>query len=207
MSGYLPTIPQPTDLLSNSQGQILNNFNILNTAFGKNHTPFATAENQGKHTFVEMPKLSTQPTLTVPATLAGEGSLFTIGVNYTNPAVTVTELYYTPDASGNAYQLTSCPSATNFAAVTNGWTFLPGGLLLQYGQVSSPGTSGQITFPLAFPSNNPPYSIFLTLERSSASQTVTVDSGTSNPAPTAEKFGYLNSSSGSTILFWMAVGR
>jgi hypothetical protein len=53
---YLPNIPLPTDLLSKSQGDILNNFTSSNNVFGIDHYKFddATA-NKGKHNTVTTP--------------------------------------------------------------------------------------------------------------------------------------------------------
>ena len=48
-------IPQPTDRLSQSQQDLLNNNLQLNTSFGVNHFPFddLTADN-GKNNFVQL---------------------------------------------------------------------------------------------------------------------------------------------------------
>jgi len=53
---YLPNVPQPTDNLSDSQNDLLNNFQGANTSFGINHYSFAnaTADN-GKHFVVQTP--------------------------------------------------------------------------------------------------------------------------------------------------------
>jgi hypothetical protein len=56
MSAYNPNIPQPTDFLSNSQQDMLNNFSQANTTMGVDHYSFddATANN-GKHNKVTTP--------------------------------------------------------------------------------------------------------------------------------------------------------
>jgi hypothetical protein len=63
-----------------------------------------------------------------------------------------------------AFQLTTYNSGANFGghatiggSINAGWTFLPGGLILQYGTVQSPGGGGTVQFPIAFP--NAPLSI------------------------------------------------
>lgn len=149
---YLPGIPLATDLLSVSQGNIKDNFTVANTVMGINHYPFddGTA-NQGKHKFVEM------LVGTLPAGLvSGEGTI------YVKAAISRRELFYTNDASGNEWQLTSISNSsfatfgtgTNYSGSnTGGWTFLPGGLLLQYGftQITSilpPQVT--ITYPRSF---------------------------------------------------------
>jgi len=135
MSVYNNNIPKPTDFLSDSQQQLLNNFAQLDVTMAVNHYNFSdnTIKN-GKHKFVELVAQS------LPTTLSGEGSL------YSNTAGQ-TQLFYTSDAGAQAYQMTRAidASISLFATNTNypqvppvadqfgGWTFLPGGLLLQYG--------------------------------------------------------------------------
>lgn len=56
---YNPSIPQANDIISQSQGQILTNFNQANTIFDVDHVTFdnATVANRGKHdksTYVEL---------------------------------------------------------------------------------------------------------------------------------------------------------
>ena len=46
---YNPSIPQPSDLISNSQSDILDNFSVINTDFGEDHVAFTEGSNQGKH--------------------------------------------------------------------------------------------------------------------------------------------------------------
>lgn len=48
---YNPNIPQPTDVLANSQGDILTNFTQLNTVYSLDNVPFADAvvADRGKH--------------------------------------------------------------------------------------------------------------------------------------------------------------
>ncbi len=54
--GYSPNIPQPTQLLSNSQGDLLTNFQALDTSFGVDHYKFSnTTSNNGFHNQVTTP--------------------------------------------------------------------------------------------------------------------------------------------------------
>lgn len=53
---YNPNIPNATDLLSNSQGQLRTNFQTANTSFGIDHYAFAdTTPNNGFHNKVTTP--------------------------------------------------------------------------------------------------------------------------------------------------------
>jgi hypothetical protein len=108
--GYNPNIPTSTDLLSNSQVDIKSNFLTANTVMGINHYAFdVVSGNQGKHKFTELVNLST-------------------------PAGT-SQLCATPGTSGNEFQLTSMNNAdfATFGTSPDGWTFLPGGLIMNWG--------------------------------------------------------------------------
>jgi hypothetical protein len=53
---YNPNIPQPSDLLSVSQGDLLNNNTVSNTIFGVDHYAFSDVSgNAGKHNQVTTP--------------------------------------------------------------------------------------------------------------------------------------------------------
>ncbi len=53
---YNPSIPNPGDLLSTSQGDIKDNFSSANTSFGVDHYAFSDlTANNGKHKFVTTP--------------------------------------------------------------------------------------------------------------------------------------------------------
>ena len=132
MGLFNPNIPQPADKLSVSQGQLLSNNQGLNTVFGINHFTFSTAVNAGKHTFVEMPVLAV-----VPAGLAANEVTL-----YTKTTAAASEIFMTRDASGVEIQMTG--PGTPIASA-NGYSFLPGGLLIQWGSVNSPVNGTTIT--------------------------------------------------------------
>ena len=190
--GYAPNIPAANDNPSVSQGQIQTNFGVLNTSNNVNHVTYSTT-GQGKHKFVEMPNQGSIPTPLV----AGEGTIYTKSVGG------VSQLFYTPDNSGNEYQLSRSVTADFPSLGANpGWTYLPGGLLLQYGTVTSPGGSGTITFPV--PYTNIPYSVTFGLQRASGSSAhvfyvVTGTLGTGG-------FTYNSDTTGSVAMYWMALG-
>lgn len=156
---YQVNKPAAPDELQQSQIDIQQNFLTANTVMSVNHYPFDNVSGaQGKHKFVEMPGTS------LPGGLSsGEGTL------YTRTLPGVTQLFYTPDLSAQEYQLTRCipASAATFGTFTvydgtetdqkGGWTFLPGGLILVYGQSKVTGAGTTVTFPITF--TNVPYSI------------------------------------------------
>lgn len=153
---YNPAIPTPTDKLSTSQGDILGNFSSANTVFGVDHFEF-DAINGGKHKHVNMPVKSGG---TAPTTASGEGAIYTVASGSNS------DMYYTRDAEAtNVYQMTRIDNSkytefstnTNYDAgppiLTGGWTFLPGGMLLQYGHAQTLTATAPnllVTFPKAF---------------------------------------------------------
>ena len=212
MSLFDPHVPTGIVKLSFDYKNIKNNMQQLDTSFGVNHTLFSATPNNGKHTFVEMPIQGTIP----PTGLAtGEGTLYTNAVNSVSSS-TETGLFYTPDNGGNQYQLTRTigSAIATFGTYTNyptpvanqngGWTFLPGGLLLQYGDMLSTGSNTIITFPIPFTDSvNAPYSLTATRQQASSSgATYGVISATN----TGFTFTSSSSSSG-TRFYWMAIGR
>lgn len=159
MTIYNNNIPQPSDLLTKSQGDILNNFKQLDTSFGKDHYTFSDATaNNGKHKQAQIVAGGAIPV----GLTAGENTIYSKSVTLPGP-VTSSEMFVSPDASGDEYQLTvsSHSNIAEFATSTNypragapkvfgGWTFLPGGLLLQYGFTTAVGTGLTINFPIVF---------------------------------------------------------
>lgn len=152
---YFPAIPAATDDPSVSQSAIQTNFGTLNTAFALNHVALGSGASQGKHNFTEMPVQTLNP-----ETISGEGTLFTKTVS--DHSVNGSQLFYMPDANstmtpGDVYQMTRTIHA-NYSTFANqtgsnfsGWTFLPGGLLMQWGTFT--GASGSsVSFPVTFSS-------------------------------------------------------
>lgn len=116
-----------------------------------------------------------------------------------------------------AFQLTTYNAGANFGANAaygappagftqeGGWSFLPGGLILQYGfygKAGATGSSGTVQFPIAFPTGN--FIVNLSLYRNSGDQDATIDSGT---PPSTTAFKFRTSSSGSDGVYWFAIGN
>lgn len=74
---YNPNIPLANDDLSDSQGQILANFNKANTSFGVDHYTFADlTTNNGKHNKVTTPAFVASPPTSLPPTTAANEPIF-----------------------------------------------------------------------------------------------------------------------------------
>ncbi len=182
-------IPQPGDLISVSQDNLLQNFEAINDSYDVNHVLF-NQTGDGKHKFVEMPAQTSDP-----AGATTEVTLFSR--TKTLPSTGVVDLWYKRNNEGTAFQLTG-PNPTN---ATKGLTFLPGGLLLQWNTESTVADNQAYTFLTAF--SSAPYSIILTPTRdATAVRSMYVKEGT----VATGGFSIRTSSSAFNNLFWMAIG-
>lgn len=191
---YTDNIPQSGQTLGQTQANINTNFSIIRTVQKVNHEDFDNA-NEGKHKFLQMPEQGAGPT-----TAVNEAGFYS--KPGTNPVET--NLFFRAENSGFEYQLTKAVSASTASFGTStGWTFLPGGLLLQWGVANIPsGTGGTVVFPVAY--TNPAYSVQLTMDRSSTSS---ANYGLFlNGTPTNTGFATNSGLAGSHDVFWMAIG-
>lgn len=135
MPTYNANIPQPTDQISQSQDQILQNFQSIQSLIDVNHVDFASGD-QGKHKWVTMPVQGAIP----PAGsgfAAGEIGLYNavdtfnskneLYVNKTNQ-VTVVQIPLT----ASILSVNSAPALGSF-----GWTQLPSGIIIRWGSFTS----------------------------------------------------------------------
>ena len=182
------------DTLVASRDAIRTNFTTLETVLNANHVDI-DASGEGKHKFMQMPEQSSAPT-----TASNEGGL------YTKEADSVTNLFFRQENSGGGggteIQLTAAQAPT---VATNGSTFLPGGLLMQWGKVTTPGISGQVTFPEAY--SAAPYSINITAQGSAVGVGSTAIPRVSSTIPTTTTFNYTGFGTlAPDFLYWMAIG-
>jgi hypothetical protein len=144
---YNPNIPQATDLISNSQPQILANFNQLNVQFGVDHQAFNTGSGNGDGTHKQI-TFDNAPTEPTPSGTISNIFPLLVGSNQ--------ELFFknasTEYNGAGKVQLTGA-SVLN----TNGYITLPNALIIQWGigTWTPPGTATQVTinFPLMFPAH------------------------------------------------------
>jgi len=208
---YKTSIPTANDDLDVSQVDIQQNFLQANVTMGINHYPFDDATiNNGKHKFLDM------PATTLPVIAAGDAGF------YPKTANGATQLFFTPDNSTNEYQLTRSDAA-NFGTFSTssiypsvpanpsqngGWTFLPGGLILQYGYVNllASGSPTPVVYPIAFGASA--YSIVATMinqqGNSPSANSVNIKAGSS----TNTGFSITTSTSSSAqLVSWIAIGK
>lgn len=124
---YQANIPQSTDLLSQSQSDILGNFQAIQTLIDVNHVDFASGD-QGKHKWCSFPVQGGNP-----GTLATEVAVF----SRVSTLTTNNELCIQHQSNGSVIEMTSAlQNAT-------GWSYLPSGILIKWGAVVAIGSGSQ----------------------------------------------------------------
>lgn len=187
---YDPNVPQSGDTLGGTRAQIQQNFADINTHFQVNHVDF-NSSGAGKHPFLQMPEQSSSPT-----TAANEGGLY---VKEAGTAASST-LFFREESNGTELQLID-PDRT---VSTTGSLTLPGGLIMKWGRVNTPGTSGTVTFATAFPTAI--FQVQLTIRSNTNTGRIATVNGAT--PPTTADFRYrLNAASASTVLYWYAIGN
>lgn len=183
---FQPNIPQPSDLISVSQNDILQNFQSIDTAWNVNHEDF-NAVSAGKHIKLELTNQSPAP--------AGSASQFLL---FSQTSSGQSETWYRRNAEGTAYQLTGKNPTTS----TKGSTFLPGGLLMQWDFLTgaSKNDGAVISFLNTFSAT--PYSIQLTASRNGTSTNVLNATSVSSSG-----FTLRTSSNSNDGVWYLAIGK
>lgn len=151
--------------------------------------------NGGQHQFIRMPLVGTVPGSTTGATeLALSNSTSAIG-----GANNLFFYSYNKTIASQGVQMTRNENPT---IIQNGFSWIPGGGLIQWGAVSSPGSAGTVSFNTNF--SIACYGVFLT-PRNDGSHSNPYTYGL-NGAPSPTSFSYTGTSSGSETLYWWAIG-
>lgn len=179
---YTNNIPTVGQSLGASRPLILNNFNLIQTAFAVDHVDFNLSP-LGYHKVIHFNTNSGNPAV-VPL----------VGQLYTKTVSGDQQLFFKTGSNGVS-QLTGA------SASTNGYQFL-GSVLMQWGQASK-ATGGVVTFPLAFGSG--PFSVQCTvLQNDNNRHFVQVKSVTTTNFTLAVRDSAGNDE---TVTFsWMAIG-
>lgn len=154
---YTYNIPMSTDQLSVSQGQIQANFSFLGAIAG-NGTAVSNAINSSPGLGFNWLYLPPQ------GAIPPSGSSFPSGnialYSATNSTTSANELYInkTVNSSGTPSVLQVAATASilsinsNPGTTSSGWTYLPSGVLMQWGVVSAArNTLSTFSFPIPFP--------------------------------------------------------
>lgn len=202
---YNNAIPQPTNLISNSQAQLLANFAFIDngvtgssgSGFSVDHISFSDADYPGMHYLVELPEVQTSdPTLPATASAAF----------YTKAVSTFGEPFFF-NSNQSVGQVMwyggTGTGAVSSSIATNGYLNLPNGLQFRWGQATlgSSNTATQVTYASAFTTGV--YSIQVTSLANSASTTSVVDNTNSR---TTTSF-YARATNSSVTIYYFAVGH
>ena len=135
---YNPNIPQAGDIPSQSQLQILTNFNQVNTVFGVDHYTFnePIPGDRGLHRFLHL-EVQAGDAVTTPTQVSLYDKNDGIAPN----------LYYRRSNNGSVIKMTSNADPI---AWSPGCSFLPGGILIQWGLAALAGGTTTVNFPVAF---------------------------------------------------------
>ncbi len=152
---YQPGIPTGSVPLNQDYLNIQGNFGSLNTQFNEDHVPLTSTSGippNGYHKAVHLvPQLP-------PVATPGYGELY---CRTTNDGYSTAEQLFYQFVNASAVTI-NIGMTRNFAPLvaTNGYTFLPGGMVLQWGQAASKSVGSAIAFNMPFTSG--PFSITLT---------------------------------------------
>lgn len=208
MTSYQPNIPTGLVNLDVDYQNLRGNFQQTDTTYSVDHIPLTQVANNGYHTNVHLVPPSTTVTnppdnypATMPAVSAGIGLLCSPEINDGN--ATDTALYFQSGA-GVVHQLTSniTPKAS-----TNGYTYLPGGIILQWGLVTPMLLSGNVVFLAAgnIDFSSSIFSVVATLGPSSPAATSNGTVSIYNTSTTG--FSYTFTGSGYNRFRWIAIGK
>lgn len=189
MPQTLNDVPQSGQTLGITQPLIRNNFTTIDTAFQVDHVPYSTT-GEGKHNKVTLPVQVADP------------------VNVTGEIVLYNKLHV--PTNRNALYIkgptgATVPSTANTLFATTGYTYLPSGMVIQYGKSTALANAiTLVNLPIHLGSN--PFSIVVTpvaLDNSRPAPTLTV--GEFTPMP-GEGFNVKNSGA-QTDFYWIVMGR
>jgi hypothetical protein len=182
------------------------NFQQLDTSFGVDHTKFSVTPLNGYHTVVHIVPFSTTATnppnnqpVAAPPVVSTLGEIFTAQIN---DGINSDEALYYRSGGGRITQFTRNFTPTNAA---NGATSLPGGLILNWGQVAQ---SSSATYPVTFfqPFTTTPYSIVITPIRPGSHPGSTEYAWVIDSSISKTGFTIFNDGSHMFGFNWMAIG-
>jgi hypothetical protein len=130
----LNDVPLSTQTLSSTQPDIRTNFQVIDTAFEVDHVGFNDA-GQGKHNQVTLPVQAGSP-----AIAAGDNAFY----NLLNATTAKNEVYVHKQTNAGTADIpftASILSGSTPALDAGGWSYLPSGLLLKFGNGTANGNT------------------------------------------------------------------
>lgn len=210
---YTKDIPEANHNPSVDQTPMKTNTNSIANLIGEDHYTFGVS-NGGFHKQIRLPDLTAIGNLA--PRIANSGTLWTQKASSIG-ATQESNLFYVPDLTTDSYQLTRTITSkkTLFGLLTEnypgsalgffgGWTFLPGGMLFQYGYVNTSSSNIIIPFPVTFKVGTTPFTIQVT---ASVDDSSTVRMGILSGSESATAFTTNNTGTGHLKrIYWQAIG-
>lgn len=197
---YTTNIPDANNNPSADQPDMKINTNSIDSLLNVDHYSFEESGFDGTHRQVQL-RNAAGGSGTIPAGLQGNGW----GTLYGSSTGGSSELYFVRGATATGIRLTGpgtpTPAATPATNQTsNGYTFLPGGLLFQFGLTDPTGASLTVAFPITF--TTAVLSLTLGPITNGATRFFTIENSVSTSGFTVA------SSTGSSPrgVYWMAIG-
>jgi len=201
-------VPNSGQSLGITRVPINTNFSLIQSVFAANHIGFNNT-GAGKHSLIQMPTVQAAS----PGTAAGEVAL------YTRTVAGVPQLFYQSQsiaAAGTDVQMTKVIAASlstlggnanyqvGVPSSTGGWSFLPGGLIMNYATSTSLAAGANVVnFACPFP--NACISVVITPVRTNNPGNVDI---VYVQTKTASNFTCYNTSNSGdiSIINWFAIG-
>lgn len=143
---YTPNTPQSGDSLGKTRPLIFTNFTTIQQAISQDHAGISTT-GQGKHnqsTYVSQGAGASNS----PVTLTNENAIYSATDAFSNVQLFAQKANQLVNAGGIQLTRTDTGAAIGANNNTNGYTFLPGGLILQWGIGTFGG--GQSNLPVTY---------------------------------------------------------
>jgi len=193
---YTPGYPPDGSSLGQTKSTIRNNLDGTFETLGIDHinnNGLPGSQPAGYHNVIHV-----VPQGSNPAPITGYGQLYSKTIN----SFTTDQALFWETGNGLIQQLTTNLTPAT-VSVTNGYTFLPGGIILQWGEVAS-ATKNALTpanFNITFPNNN--FNLQGTLSAGTSGGVITLT------RLSASQFDYfINTSSSQNLsFFWWAIGN
>lgn len=195
--------PNTGDTLGSTKVPINTNFSLIQTTMKVDHNGMGET-NFGKHNVIHLVKQSTegQTTTTESAVYTkaiGNGDLYARSPNHVD-ALPAGEYQLTTFSDGQISTFGNSP-LDGVTFQNAGWTFLPGGLLLQYGRIPGASADTTILFPVAFDIST--FKPIITLGNLESTVNARVKFG----SITSTQFEILQTLTLAGGCYWMAIGK
>jgi hypothetical protein len=152
---YYPNIPFSGESLGQSRPQVQGNFNLIQQTISQDHAAIA-ATGQGKHNQSTYPSQGAGYGMSKisPATLTNENAIYSATDAFSNVQLFAQKANQSANAGGIQLTRTDTGAAIGANNNTNGYTFLPGGLIMQWGLGTYLAGQADLTITYATPMQN-----------------------------------------------------